>query len=140
MTQNKSDTIGYGRPPKVTRFQPGRSGNPAGRPKGRRNFFTEFQAELNSTTTVTENGQRLMVTKQLAVIKNLIAAAMDGDMRATTTVLALCTRIAADDDTLDRHESSPDDLEILEMLDSQNPVDATGNPGARTPDADGPTK
>ncbi|MGO9786779.1 MAG: DUF5681 domain-containing protein [Stellaceae bacterium] len=140
MTQNNNDGIGYGRPPKATQFLPGQSGNKSGRPKGRRNFITELRAELNSTTTVTENGQRLTVTKQLAVIKNLIAAAMDGDMRATTAVLALCTRIAEDDDALDRHESSPDDLEILEMLDSQNPVDAAGDPGARTSDADGPTK
>ena len=29
--------VGYGRPPSATRFQPGQSGNPKGRPKGTRN-------------------------------------------------------------------------------------------------------
>jgi hypothetical protein len=28
------ERIGYGKPPKATRFKPGRSGNPRGRPKG----------------------------------------------------------------------------------------------------------
>ena len=28
--------VGYGKPPKATRFQPGKSGNPKGRPKGSR--------------------------------------------------------------------------------------------------------
>ena len=29
--------VGYGKPPKATRFQPGTSGNPRGRPRGSRN-------------------------------------------------------------------------------------------------------
>ena len=30
-----SDDVGYGRPPKHTRFKPGQSGNPKGRPGGK---------------------------------------------------------------------------------------------------------
>ena len=30
--------VGYGKPPKHTRFKPGQSGNSKGRPKGVRNF------------------------------------------------------------------------------------------------------
>ena len=41
MTKRKASApsdypVGYGRPPKETRFQPGKSGNPAGRRKGSR--------------------------------------------------------------------------------------------------------
>ena len=135
MSQNNDNAIGYGRPPKATQFRPGESGNPNGRPKGSRNFLTELQAELNSTTTVTENGRQLAVTKQLAMIKNLIAAAIDGNMRATTTVLTLCAKMAAEDDALERSELSSDDLEILEVLDT-----AAGDPGAPISDAEGPEK
>ena len=33
---SKDCEVGYGRPPKATRFTPGKSGNPRGRPKGSR--------------------------------------------------------------------------------------------------------
>lgn len=45
--------VGYGRPPKQTRFRKGKSGNPTGRPKGSNNLpasFTEVSQELITVT------------------------------------------------------------------------------------------
>ena len=39
-------SVGYGRPPEATRFKPGQSGNPKGRPKGSKNLRTLFAEEL----------------------------------------------------------------------------------------------
>ena len=39
--------VGYGKPPKHTRFQPGQSGNPRGRPKGTKNLKTDLEEELS---------------------------------------------------------------------------------------------
>ncbi len=44
--------VGFGKPPKATQFRKGESGNPRGRPKGRRNLATELHAALNETVTV----------------------------------------------------------------------------------------
>jgi hypothetical protein len=41
-TAKNQERIGKGNPPKVHRFKPGQSGNPSGRPKGKRNFYTDF--------------------------------------------------------------------------------------------------
>jgi hypothetical protein len=43
----KSDRgSGYGKPPLHTRFKPGQSGNPRGRPKGSLNFTTDLKTVL----------------------------------------------------------------------------------------------
>ena len=38
MSKDDAGTGGYGRPPRDSRFKPGRSGDPSGRPKGARSL------------------------------------------------------------------------------------------------------
>ena len=47
--------VGYKRPPARTQFQPGRSGNPAGRPKGSKSAQAIFEKVFNEKVTLTEN-------------------------------------------------------------------------------------
>ena len=42
------DKVGYGKPPKHSRFQPGRSGNPRGRPKKKPEHRSHGQARTRS--------------------------------------------------------------------------------------------
>src|SRR5271156_317311 len=87
------DDVGYRRPPRATRFKPGQSGNPKSRPKGSANLATDLAAELNEQITVREGGQARRLTKQRALIKSLTARALQGDVRATTALLALYARV-----------------------------------------------
>jgi hypothetical protein len=55
--------VGYGKPPRETRFRKGRSGNPRGRPRGSRNFASLLEEALAEPVVITENGRRKRATK-----------------------------------------------------------------------------
>ena len=74
--------VGYGKPPKHTRFRKGVSGNPKGRPKGKRNFATVLAKTLEEKVVINENGVRKTVTKLEAAIKQLVNKAASGDLAA----------------------------------------------------------
>ena len=88
--------IGYGKPPKSRQFKHGKSGNPKGRPKGSLKLATDLAAELNEQITVREDGKPRRVSKQRALIKSLMAKALQGDVRANAAVLALYARVITD--------------------------------------------
>ena len=52
MTRGRDYEVGYGKPPKSTRFRKGQSGNPAGRRKGSFNLGTIVRRELGGTRVV----------------------------------------------------------------------------------------
>ena len=80
------NAVGYGRPPRHTRFLPGRSGNPKGRPKGSKNFSTLFSEELAQPVTLTENGKRRRMPKWKALAKQVINKALNNDPKAAALV------------------------------------------------------
>src|SRR5215831_15175287 len=104
----KEYQVGYGKPPKASRFKPGQSGNPKGRPKGSANLASDLSAELGEPITVREGGQARHITKQRALIKSLMAKALQGDVRATTALLALYARVISepedDSGSVEEHE------------------------------------
>lgn len=84
--RNDEYSVGYGRPPQHTRFQPGRSGNPKGRPKGSKNFNTVFAEELAQPVTLIENGKRKRMPKSRALAKQTINRALGNDTKATAMI------------------------------------------------------
>jgi hypothetical protein len=105
--------VGYGKPPKGTRFKKGKSGNPRGRPKGSLNLATDLTAELGEHITVREDGRPRKVSKQRALIKSLMAKALQGDVRATTSLLALYTRVITEPLPDDDQPIDTDELQVL---------------------------
>lgn len=93
----KGYEIGYGKPPKDTRFKKGQSGNPKGRPKGRRNLKNDVLATLAAPVKVSEQGRKKTVSTQLAVLLRLREKALTGDARALDQLLSLARSYNSED-------------------------------------------
>ena len=81
--------VGYGKPPLRTRFQKGKSGNPKGRPRGKKNMSTLLSTALNASIVVVANGRRKKITKREAIVTQLVNKSAAADLKATQIVLAM---------------------------------------------------
>jgi hypothetical protein len=139
MSDNDNDgAVGYGRPPVASRFKPGQSGNPRGRPKGTRNLLSDLRDELSEKIRIREGGKELRVSKQRAFVKSLVAAAVKGDVRATTALVSLCARAFDERDSPEERKNSPADDEILEdflarEIDRRSKISPNSRPPAEDP-------
>ena len=109
--------VGYGKPPVHTRFQKGRSGNPKGRPRGKKNMSTLLSAALDAAIIVVENGQRKKITKREAIITQLVNKSASADLKATQIVLAMLQDVEARaDDSSDSAAFTEADQEIIQRI------------------------
>lgn len=116
MTERKY-AVGYGKPPKHSRFRPGHSGNPKGRSKGRKNLATELLEELSERVAVTENGRRKTLSKQAVILKRMVTDAAQGDAKARDQLLKLIGVIEqATPNAADETSRSTEDAKILERF------------------------
>ena len=85
----KLDTyeVGYGKPPKATRFRKGISGNPKGRPKNALDFGSAVLREARTLVTINENGRKKRVSKNGVLAKQLYKLAMTGNIPAARLLL-----------------------------------------------------
>ncbi len=71
---------GYKRPPERTRFRPGTSGNPKGRPKGARSCRLIVEEIARETHRVVENGKVCHRSTLELVMMSLRNLALDGEV------------------------------------------------------------
>jgi Family of unknown function (DUF5681) len=81
--------VGYGRPPTSSQFQPGKSGNPQGRPKGVRNASSMARDALERTINVKVKGTWRKMSVRKAAYLRLGERAVAGDAKALDYLLSL---------------------------------------------------
>ena len=115
MSAEDDDKVGYCKPPKHSRFKPGQSGNPRGRPRKNRSIEAMIKRELDQTVALKEGGREIRLTKREALIKQLVNRAISGDLKPMQLVLA----------HLEKHKdiepftaTEADDAELLRALGS----------------------
>lgn len=118
MSDDSNDyDVGYGKPPQHTRFKPGQSGNPKGRPKKTRNFKTDLQEELQAKVTVSEGGKTQTISRQQAVIKRTMEKALQGDLRAVQMLVQwVGSHLMEETDLLASQPLAAEDLALLERF------------------------
>ena len=112
--EDKPNAVGYKQPPKDRQFHRGQSGNLNGRPKGVRNFKTDLREELSEPISIREGDRDISISKQRALIKRLVASAIDGDARSIATLMSFCARAFGDDN--DDQQQAPEDREIAQAF------------------------
>ena len=126
------EAIGYKRPPPHTRFRPGHSGNPSGRPKRKPTFRAALLEEL--AAIMPGKDQQRAGSKLHALVKTLVDTAIAGDARAQSLLIGTLARIG------DAEEDEPssmtdDDRAILDAYVDGEPerqaseTDAASSPG-----------
>ncbi len=131
MADRKDYDVGYGKPPVHTRFQPGQSGNPKGRPKGSKNIKTDLMEELGERVLVSEGGRKRAVSKQRAMVKSLMAKALNGDTRSVQVILQLIERLLMQEDkgTVESALSADDRAILDDYLNRQLVLGAASDGG-----------
>jgi len=116
--------VGYGKPPTATRFKPGQSGNPRGRPKGAKGLNTIVRETLGGKLAVRTSEGTKKISKIEAVLQKTLEKALKGDARAQFELMKLW-RVAVpdaagpDEDLTAEQSLSSADLAILAAFEAQ---------------------
>jgi hypothetical protein len=80
---DSEEPVGYGRPPKHTRFKPGQSGNPKGRPKSSAPpiWQNPLTAMLLEPISVNVGGKVMTIPTYKAMLKRMANKALQGDAK-----------------------------------------------------------
>ena len=72
--------VGCGRPPEAHRFKPGRSGNPAGRPRRKQSIDAAIEEALHKPVSVNEKGRQRKLPALQVIMRQLTNSAMRGHL------------------------------------------------------------
>src|SRR5262245_56317604 len=81
--------VGYRHPPLHSRFKPGQSGNPKGRPSQSRNLRTIVKQVLSEDMQIREGGRLRRMSAMEALVRTLRARAFKGDPKALASLILL---------------------------------------------------
>lgn len=105
-----------------TKFKPGQSGNPNGRPKGARSLSTILREMLEEEIDVNIDGVKSRKQFQEVIIRKLLKKANDGDIRAIVEVFdrvegkpkqEVDHKATIQDQRIDESKLTDDELRIL---------------------------
>lgn len=108
---------GYGRPPVNTRFQPGKSGNPRGRPKTSKHLQARLKKAAEEKVLVQEGGRERKVEKiDLAVTQMMNKAAQGQPTFLKMALREIQNAEAAEPSAAPQEELTESDREVIALV------------------------
>lgn len=117
MNDNNNYKVGFCKPPVHTRFKPGQSGNPKGRPKGTMDTHRLIDAILSQRIAATIDGVPIRISKRQAMLIRLANNATSGDINSLRLLMPHLFQIDAKKEARARAKAenmSRSDREILD--------------------------
>jgi hypothetical protein len=82
LDDDHDDDVGYGKAPRAHRFKPGQSGNPKGRPKGKKNEATMLDELLFQKIKIREGGRERRITLFEGMLRRFAEDSLKGNIKA----------------------------------------------------------
>jgi hypothetical protein len=114
--------VGYKKPPASGQYKKGKSGNPAGRPKGSTTLKGSFEKMLQQPVRLHEGGRQRSIPAGQAMFIALMKRAMSGETKAIELVTKLAEKFgvlvpAANDAERDPFGWTADDESLRPFID-----------------------
>jgi hypothetical protein len=93
--RQSGSAVGYGKPPRQHRFQPGKSGNPRGRPKSLPGLAELAAKELRRRGYMMIDGKRVAVSRLELLVKQILANVGKGSPKAIAFLMDMLAEIKA---------------------------------------------
>ena len=92
-TGSAAGPVGYARPPIASRFKPGKSGNPHGRPRNSRNLKTIIQSALTAPVVLREGARKRSISKLEGIVLKQVESALKGNEKAALATLKMAAQV-----------------------------------------------
>jgi len=113
MTERSPYEVGYGKPPRHSRFKKGQSGCPSGGRKPKRSPSDLLDKILSETVAVQEGGRKRRMSREEVLMRQLVNRATTGDRQSTKLVLDCRARQQPQPD--ESANSNTDDFLMAEL-------------------------
>lgn len=111
----RSDEVGYGKPPRAHQFKSGQSGNPKGRPKGSKNESTILKEVLSEKISLRQpNGRTRKIPVLEGIHRKQVEFALKGNTKSAAFVLNRYAAMVSGE--LQPEDLSEDDRAVLDAF------------------------
>jgi uncharacterized protein DUF5681 len=111
LDDESDDDVGYGKPPRAHQFKPGQSGNPKGRPKGKKNEATMLDELLFQRIKIREGGCERRITLFEGMLRRFAEDSLKGNIKAAAFLFSRYAAVSSADPQ--QSELSDDDQAVL---------------------------